>query len=95
MTQYYTTHVSDRKRGCQEHNRPRWPTPYAALSTILPSTLDLQALTIRNAMHNAASWSHNINIYRELDGRHSIEVQTYAGHSITFNMFLHFVTLWP
>jgi len=24
----------------------------------------------------------------------STEVQTHAGHSITFNMFLHFVTLW-
>ena len=29
----------------------------------------------------------------KLDDGHSTEVQTHAGHSIAFNMFLHFVTL--
>ena len=30
-----------------------------------------------------------------IEGGHSTECITHAGHSIAFNMVLHFVTLWP
>jgi len=33
--------------------------------------------------------------YSQLDGGHSIEVQTRTGHSIAFNMFLHFALCDP
>ena len=33
------------------------------------------------------------SLLTKLDGWHSIEVQTHAGHKIVFNIFLHFVTL--
>ena len=33
--------------------------------------------------------------FTKLEAGHSIECITHAGHYIAFNMFLHFVTLWP
>ena len=43
--------------------------------------------------------SHNHKTQKKywykLEAGHSTECITYSSHSIAFNMFLHFVTLWP
>jgi len=69
------------------------------LEEIRDRKFDVYARVIQKAFRRWNARKHYIRmrsegtVYRKLGGGHSIECITHAGHSIAFNIFLHFVTL--
>ena len=74
--------------------------PLLHTHTLANYTLNAWNERDRNVHHLETSLSRQLHWYwqwkkHKPQDEHSIECITHAGHSIAFDMFLHFVTLWP